>query len=86
MYLRKMDPSLHFRRPISEADDLAADFIENEIGRHDWVNNWKSWQKKHPDHKERIRGWLERLGEPHDPQDIIDAIGRMVILTPGKWK
>lgn len=86
MYLQKMEPALHYKQRISEADDLAADFIENEIGRHDWMNNWTVWKDKHPDYRERIRTWLEKLGENLPPEDLIQAIDRMKILVPGKWK
>jgi len=86
MYLQ-MDPTLHYHPPrISEAEDLAADFVEQVIGRHDWMNNWPVWKGKNPDYRERIRSWLEALGENLDPEELIQAIERMKLLTPGKWK
>jgi hypothetical protein len=81
-----VEPSLHYRHRISEASDLAADFIENEIGRHDWMENWPKWKSKHPDYRERIRAWLERIGENLDPDEIVQAIDQMKILAPGKWR
>lgn len=82
-----MHPLQHFRpRVESTIDDVAADYMENEIGRHDWSVNWPKYKSKHPDLKAKVQSWLERYEIDHDPQGLIDFLDRMVATRSGKWR
>jgi hypothetical protein len=67
--------------------DLAHDFIEQEIGRHDWKNNWVKAKATTPI-EVRIERWLRRNGD-HDGavQPIILYIDGMVKrYGSSKWR
>lgn len=82
-----MDAALHFRPRVEHAlEDVALDYVENEVGRHDWSANWQKLKQKHPDMKSKIQAWLQRYEIDHDPQGLIDFLDRMVTTRPGKWK
>lgn len=57
--------------------DLALDFIEEEVGRHDWIVNWCKFKQKY-DATEKIREWLDRVEpgkcEPVKIFHCIDAL------------
>lgn len=80
--------ALHYFRPHSgpETDDLAADFIENEVGRLDWSVNWPRYKAKHPDYPARIQNFFHRLGREVDAEAIARHLDLMVITRPGPWK
>jgi hypothetical protein len=82
-----VDAVLQYRaRQILEMEDLVAAFVENELGRHDWANNWAAWKTKYPNFLERIKGFFHHLGEDVDPQEIATYIDRMIIARPGRWR
>lgn len=82
-----MDALLQYRRrPVYETEDVALDYIENEVGRHDWAENWKKLKGKHPGMKHRVQAYLDRYEIDHDPQGLIDYLDRMVTTRTGKWK
>lgn len=82
-----MDVALHFpSRQILEVEDFVANFVENELGRHDWAANWSSYKVKYPDFLDRIRTFFHRLGEDVNPSDISSHLDRMVISRPGRWR
>ena len=69
--------------------DLALDFIENEVGRHDWKNNWPAFKAKHqtPDAlKTVIQTWLDYIGEQCDPTLVIVFIDGLCQERAGKWR
>jgi len=82
-----VDATLQFkRRPSHVIDDVAYDFIENEVGRHDWSNNWQKWRREKPDLKERVQAWLDRYQIDQEPQGLIDFLDSMVQTRVGKWR
>jgi len=42
---------------------LAADFVENEVGRHDFLKNWPQW-KARQDPVAAVQAWLSKLPIP----------------------
>jgi hypothetical protein len=68
-----------------ELDDLAVSFIEDDLGRHDWENNWKTLKNKGAV-QERIQAWLQLYEIDHDPQAIAEYIDNLLITRPGKWR
>ena len=83
-----MEPGLHFpkRRTVLETEDIAADFVEQELGRHDWMHNWPVYKSKHADVRTRIAEWLKNAGYEADPADIEKTIERMLLMRPGRWR
>jgi hypothetical protein len=45
-----------------EIQDLACDYVEQEVGRHDWQNNWLK-RRGENDEQKNIEVWLRRIGE-----------------------
>jgi hypothetical protein len=82
-----MDAALFYRqRSAPEMDDLIATFVENELGRFDWANNWAAYKVKYPNYLPRIRGFFHRLGEDIDPEEIAKYLDTMVVARPGPWR
>lgn len=70
-------------------DDLAAEFIEQEVGHYDWANNWPVFKARFPDQQsllEHVRAWLDRMEIDHDPQSVVNYLNAMVTERPGKWR
>jgi hypothetical protein len=76
---------LMFKRPPTDPDDLALDYVENEVGRFDWMNNWPKHKEQRPI-RDRVAAWLERLQAQADPDDIIRRIDDLVTKRPGRWR
>lgn len=76
----------HFKtRPALEIEDIAVDFIENELGRHDWMKNWPIYKAK-PRFLDRIAHWLAATGHDATPDDIARRIDQMLLIQPGRWR
>lgn len=66
-----------------EAYDLACDFIEQEVGRHDWKNNWRDIRHEA---EQRVSAWFNRIGLPGvDPTPVISKIDHMTTVLDGVW-
>lgn len=65
-------------------EEVAADFIENEVGRFDWINNWAKFKEKH-DAFVKVRQYLATHRINASPEEVISEIERMVKFNPGKW-
>jgi hypothetical protein len=65
--------------------EIAADFVEDEIGHYDWVNNWRV-VKGREDVVAKVAGYLREYSLPGDPQEIVNIIDRMASDNPGRWK
>lgn len=77
------------RRADDDVEDLAADFIEQEVGRFDWKVNWPKVKEKHPTPDQlraRVQAWLDHMEIDHDPQGIIDYLDTMVAERHGFWR
>ncbi len=66
-------------------EEIAADFIENEVGRFDWVNNWQAI-KKRGDPVARVRAYLLLYDLRANPVEIVNIIDQMAQNNPGRWK
>lgn len=66
-------------------EDIAADFIENEVGRFDWVNNWNLIRSRE-DPVAKVQTYLDQYGLVADAQGVVEAIDRMAEVNPGRWK
>lgn len=83
-----MEVAQHFKsRTLKpDIDDLACDFMEQSVGRHDWRNNWPKFKEKHPELKQYVKAWLDRFEIDHDPQGLIDFLDRMAVTRSGRWR
>lgn len=80
-----MSPELQFRTEAAhDTEDLALTFMEQEIGRHDWKNNWEKVKAK-GDVLIRIQNWLDALRVKHDPQSILDYLDQLGKERAGRW-
>lgn len=71
--------------PKWATQDIALEYIEGEVGRHDWEHNWQDHKTKNQNLRERIAAWLQHYEIDHDPQAIIDYIDNELLMHPGKW-
>lgn len=69
----------------ADVEDLALTFVEEELGRYDWRNNWQR-AKQAGNLRQRIIDWLNLIGTRHvDPDEIIDVVDRLVVERAGRW-
>jgi hypothetical protein len=66
--------------------DIALEYMEGEVGRHDWKRNWKDHKARHGGSlKEKVQAWLNHFEIDHDPQGLIDYIDSELSIQDGKW-
>lgn len=86
-----MEPSVVYRpgRHPQDTDDIAYEFVEQEVGRRDWRNNWPKFKSNQGDEaalERRIKAWLDYVGIEYDPKEIIQFLDRMVSDRNGIWR
>ena len=79
-------PTEHIKRSRQswDTEDLALHYMEEEVGRFDWSNNWPK-VKATGNVRERIQEWLSAINVQHDPDEIIAYLDRMVSDRKGSW-
>ena len=78
-----MTPELIFRtRKNFNTEDLALLFMEEEVGRFDWKNNWEI-VKQSGEARQRIENWLMTLGIQADSAEIIAFLDNL--KQTGRW-
>jgi hypothetical protein len=68
-------------RQTVDVDDLAATFVENEIGPFDWKKNWDQ-AKSRGNMQQRMINWLIAMNVDATPDEVIAAIDRL----EGRWR
>jgi len=77
---------MFFRRKSQpDTEDLALTFLEEEIGRFDWQNNWKT-VKATGNAREKVQRWLEALNIEHSPDEIVTYLDQYVAKQAGRWR
>ncbi len=71
-------------RLVPDIEDVAYDFIEQEVGRYDWRRNWTGMRKDH-DMVEHARTWLSRYGINVDAQELVHWIDEFAGQVKGNW-
>lgn len=67
-------------------EDHAIDYLESEVGRHDWQHNWPQHKKNHGKAlRDKVLAWLRHYEIDHDPDAIINYLDDMHKMRPGKW-
>ena len=72
------------RSPV-DTEDAALQFIEDEVGRFDFRNNWAKVKEK-GGVRQRIQQWLEALNADGNPDEIIEYLDRLVVDRAGNWR
>ena len=82
-------PELTQEEPLNNqwgVHDTALDYMEGEVGRHDWKRNWDDHKKKYGiGLKQKVADWLKHFEIDHDPQGIIDYLNDETAMHDGKW-
>lgn len=65
--------------------EIAADFMEDEVGRFDWLTNWQVIRGRE-DPVAKVQAYLSEYGIAANAQEIVNYIDRMVTENPGRWK
>lgn len=60
-----------------DLESIAADFIEEEVGRKDWANNWAAL-KANNSLEAKVKSWMIFQQIEGDPTKIISHIDNMV--------
>lgn len=72
--------------PRWEVQDVALDYMEGEVGRHDWKRNWQDHKRKHGvSLKEKVAAWLKHFEINLDPQLVLDYLDKELSSRDGKW-
>jgi hypothetical protein len=78
-------PELFRRSRIhSDVEDLALEFLENEVGRFDWSRNWPKIKASGSAHQ-KVQEWLNALNSDANPNEIISYLDKMLIERTGRW-
>lgn len=67
-----------------DSEDLALEFIENEVGRFDWSGNWAKI-KESGTARQKIQDWLVALQVEHDPDEIVSYLDKLTAERTGRW-
>lgn len=68
-----------------DVTEIAADFVENEVGRFDWVRNWEVIKEKE-DPVAKVQHYLLTYGLMADAREVVNIIDQMARTNPGHWK
>jgi len=71
-------------RSAEDVEDLALSFMENEVGRFDWANNWAKL-KSDGTARQKIQDWLDALQIEHDPGEIASYLDQLTAERAGRW-
>lgn len=67
-----------------DTEDLALTFMEEEVGRFDWKNNWPKI-KATGTARQKVQEWLNSLQVEHNPDEIVAFLDSMVDSRAGRW-
>lgn len=68
-----------------DAEDLAFVFMEEEIGRFDWKNNWKKI-KESGTARQRVQNWLNAMQlQDQNPDEIVSILDQVASERSGRW-
>lgn len=86
-----MEPSVIYRpgQHPQDTEDLAFEFMEQEVGRLDWRNNWPKWKANLGGDdviRRKVQAWLDYLGIEYDPGLIVAFLDDMVKNRNGNWR
>ena len=69
-----------------DVEDIALSFVEDEVGRFDWMNNWEKFKLKH-NAVSKMRAYLKYMKYSDvKAEDVVKFIDGLVVERPGRWK
>jgi len=68
----------------TNTEDLALTFMEEEVGRFDWANNWPKL-KAQGNARQKVQDWLAALQVEHSPDEIVSYLDKMLAERSGRW-
>lgn len=71
-------------KSLPDVEDLAYTFMEEEIGRFDWKNNWEKI-KGQGTARSKVQNWLDALHVEHNPDEIISFLDGVAQTRSGRW-
>lgn len=79
-----MSTNLPSRTENDETEDLACDFVEQELGKWDWQGNWDIL-KAADIAEQRIADWLMQVKVTHSAKSIEKFLDHRVANLRGRW-
>jgi len=70
---------------MDSVEDLACSFVEQEVGRLDWKNNWMQLREQ-SDVVELIQQWLNRYRIDGNAAEIAQWIDDLAAHSDGRWR
>lgn len=67
-----------------DTEDLALTFMEEEVGRFDWRNNWPKI-KEQGNARQRVQDWLNAIHVEHNPDEIVSYLDQLLDGRSGRW-
>jgi len=68
----------------TDIEDVALLFVEEEVGRFDWRNNWPKI-KAQGTARQRVQEWLSALNLEHNPDEIVSCLDKLLAERSGRW-
>lgn len=72
-----------------DTEDIALEFVEQEVGRSDFKNNWPKFKANLGDEASvhrRVKSWLAYVGIEYDPREIVQYLDRKANEIVGTWR
>lgn len=70
-----------------EVHDLALEFVEQEVGRFDFKNNWGKLKMEPENLRGRLIWWLRRMKAPMKPDVIITHLDQLAQrIGHSRWR
>lgn len=67
-----------------DTEDLALTFMEEEVGRFDWRNNWPKI-KERGEARQKVQDWLSAIHVEHNPDEIVSYLDQLYDGRSGRW-
>lgn len=67
-----------------DVEDTALAFVESELGRHDWQNNWRT-AKARGTAMPRLEAWLRVMDSGVASAEVYAYIDKLVDNRSGRW-
>jgi hypothetical protein len=85
-----VEPSVIYRPSAhpQDTEDIAFEFMEQEIGRLDWRNNWPKVKADLGPYGtvRKVQSWLNYIGIEYDPGLIVAFLDDMAKNRNGNWR
>lgn len=77
-------PQFFPTKRTDDVEDMALSFVEGELGRHDWQNNWKT-AKAQGTAMPRLEAWLRVMDSGAASTEVYAYLDKLVDSRSGRW-